>query len=108
MSYKTFGQHISDIERVMTRADIETSFMGKSRAKVEKNWQNAAHFHWVLKSARFSEADAGDGGRIVCCDEGCAAKLAAVERLGIQMADEQVLLDDWNSVGILRKDYQPF
>ncbi len=92
MSYETFGQHTSGIELVMARADIETSFMGKSGAKVEKNWQNAAHFHWILKSARFSEAEAGDGGGIVCCDEGCAAKVA-VERLGIQMADEQVLLD---------------
>lgn len=70
---------------VVVRADIETSFIGKSGAKVEKNWQNAAHFHWVLKSAVFSETEPEDGGSVVRV---CAARMA-VERRGIGKSEDE-------------------
>ena len=52
---------------IVTPAVIETSFMLKRGVKVKKNWQNAAHFHWVLSTARFSEAEGEDWREIVGC-----------------------------------------
>lgn len=86
MSCQIFG-YSYDNGLVMARADIETSFTGKRGAKVKKNWENAAHFHWVLKSARFSEAEPEDGGKVVGCEEDCAARVA-VERRGIRQVWE--------------------
>lgn len=49
--------------RLMKRTAMVTSSMANSWEKVQKNWQNAAHRHCLLKSTRSSQLGSfGEGG----------------------------------------------